>query len=60
VELGGRNNMSKLFEELELKLDRLVDERMNENYASKELNREWVYEDFAIWLINKFKEERNK
>lgn len=49
--------MSKLIEELERKLERLVDRKMTHNYSSREENRQQVYEDFAYWLVKKFKEE---
>jgi hypothetical protein len=50
--------MSKLIEELEWKLDLLVEQKMKENYCSREENEHLVYEDFAYWLVNKFKESK--
>lgn len=47
----------KLTEELEVALDRLVHERMTENYSPLDQNRLWVYEDFSNWLVKKFKQE---
>jgi hypothetical protein len=49
--------MSKLTDELELSLDRLVENKMMENYSSRDDNEQWVYEDFANWLVKKFQEE---
>lgn len=51
--------MVKFTEEVELALDRLVRKKMDYNYASREQNELWVYEDFANWLVNKFEEETN-
>lgn len=49
--------MPKISEEIEFQLDRLVEKRMQYNYNTKETNANWVYEDFAEWLVKKFKEE---
>ena len=49
--------MSKISEELELVLEHLVEEKMKYNYADRKQNRQWVYESFAHWLINKYQEE---
>lgn len=51
--------MPKLIDELEMHLDRLVDERMKFNYSSRDQNKTWVYEEFSEWLIKKFKGETN-
>jgi len=50
--------VNKLIDELEIALDRLVDEKMKYNYAGREQNKLWVYEDFSNWLVKKFKEEK--
>jgi hypothetical protein len=49
--------MIKLIDELELSLERLVREKMDRNYSSREQNQLWVYESFSNWLVNKFKED---
>ena len=50
--------MAKLSEELEFALDRLVREKMDYNYATREQNETWVYEDFANWLVKQFEKEK--
>lgn len=49
--------MANLLQELEWKLKRVVEKKMSENYLSRETCEIQVYEDFAVWLVNKFQEE---
>ena len=55
--------MTKLSEELEFILDRLVEKRIEEesfisvNDEQRRKVREWIYNDFAEWLVKKFEKE---
>ena len=53
--------MSLLTDELEIALERLVEERIEYGHYGrmhKSKVREYVTQDFAEWLVNKFVEEK--
>jgi hypothetical protein len=49
--------MSKLSDELELELERVVKHKLEYNRLSESKMREFVYEEFANWLVTKFEDE---
>jgi hypothetical protein len=49
--------MSKLINELELALDRLIEDR-TEHYSNRQNAEDWITQDFAEWLVKKFEEEK--
>lgn len=51
--------MHELLKEFEFALDHLIEKRMRDNYAAECENRQWVYQDFANWLVKKFEEDQN-
>ena len=50
--------MSKLTDELEFQLERVIEEREH-HYSDTKQAREWITQDFAEWLVKKFQEETN-
>lgn len=49
--------MTTLLDELEIRLEQTVRTRMSYNYLTRTKTVQYLYEDFANWLVTKFEDE---
>ena len=58
MSFGERKMRQQLLNELAWELDKIVQDKMNENpYGNEDSVREYVATEFADWLVNNFKKD---